>query len=433
MADLLSRIKSLDRNIKVGIIGSGSIGKGLLYQAHITPGLESIAICDIKLERAIACAKLIEKDYEIVNTLDTMYEAIHRGRLAVCEDGDLIARCEQVDVLIEASNSISAGGQFAITALEHRKHLVMMNAEADLIFGPYLLHLAKENEVVYTSCDGDQPAVITRLINEVQLFGFELVMTGNIKGYLDRYANPSTIIPEADARNLDYKMCSSYTDGTKLCIEMALVANAFGLRTIIPGMYGPQVNHVHDIFDNFDFNRLWKDKQPFVDYILGAQPTGGVFVIGYTEKKYQQETLAWFPPRMGPGPFYVFYRPYHLGHIEAMACVAEAFLDGHSLLQPKFGFQTNVYSYAKRNLKKGEVLDGIGGYTCYGFIENQADNNDNPGIPICLSEGAIVNRDFAKDEKILMSDVLYDSDDFKFNLYSKALNLSNNMLCEENL
>jgi len=428
MADLLSRLRALEDNIRVGIIGIGSIGKGLVFQCQMTPGMECVAIADIKMDRAIACAEWLERDYRIVHTLEAMHETIHRGKIAVCEEGDLVARCDLADVLIESTNAIAAGGQFAITALEHRKHLVMMNYEAGLIFGPYLSHLAQEQGMVYTSCDGDQPTVLRHLINELEFMGFELVMAGNIKGYLDRYANPTTIIPEADKRNLDYRMCASYTDGTKLCIEMAVLANGLGLRTAVPGMYGPRANHVHDVFDLFDLDALWEGKRPFVDYILGAKPAGGVFAIGYTDNEYQQSTLAWFPPQMGPGPFYLFYRPYHLGHFEAMACVAEAVLDGCSVLKPDFGFQTNVYAYAKRDLDKGERLDGIGGYTCYGLIENCSENDDHPGIPICLAQSVILKRNVAKDEKIFTEDVIYDPADFQFKLYFKAVEQSKTRL-----
>ena len=424
MTNMLDRLKALDKDIRVGIIGIGSIGTGLVLQAHMTPGMESVAIADIRIDRAIAWAEKLQRDYEIVETPQAMHEAIHRGKLAVCQDGDLIARCDLVDVLIESTNSIPAGGKFALTALEQRKHLVMMNYEADLMFGPYLLHLAQKRGVVYTSCDG-QPAVIKRLVDDLQFWGFELVMAGNIKGYLDRYVNPTTIIPEADKRNLDYKMCSSYTDGTKLGVEMAVLANALGLRTAVPGMYGPRANHVHDIFDLFDLEALWDGKQALVDYVLGAKPTGGVFAIGYTDNEHQQSTLAWFPPKMGPGPFYMFYRPYHLGHIEAMTCVAEAVLDGSPILQPTFGFQTNVYAYAKRDLRAGEPLDGIGGYACYGLIENCSENVERPGMPICLAEDVTLKRDVAKDEKIFMDEVSYDPDAFQFKLFSKALERSN--------
>jgi predicted homoserine dehydrogenase-like protein len=272
--------------------------------------------------------------------------------------------------------------------------------------------------VVYTSIDGDQHTVIKRLTNDLELWGFDLVMAGNIKGFLDRYSNPTKIIPEADKRNLDYQMATAYTDGTKLCIEMALVANNLGLATMVPGMQGPRVGQVHDVFDCFDLPAIRDGGQPMVDYILGAEPGGGVFAIGYCDDAYQQDMLAYY--KMGPGPFYVFYRPYHLCHVEAVECITEAVLEGKSLLQPSAGFQTNVYTYAKRDLEQGESLDGVGGYTCYGLIENCVDNIESPGLPICLADGIALKRAIRRDEKILLADVNYDSSAMEFELFARA-------------
>jgi len=417
---MLQRLAARQNDIKVAIIGIGSIGNGLVYQCHNTPGFKPVAIADIKIERAITCATWLGLDYEVVDSLTAVNEAIHHGKLAVSDNGALIAQCEQAHVLIEASSAVAAGGQHAITALTHNKHVVMMNYEADLMFGPALLALAQQNGLVYTSADGDQPTVIKRIVDEIEFWGFDLVMAGNIKGYLDRYVNPTIIIPEADKRNLDYKMCSSYTDGSKLGVEMAVLANALGLRTAVPGMFGPRAAHIQDVFDLYDFEALWKARQGVVDYVLGAQPTGGVFVIGYTESKFQQFTLDWFPPKMGPGPFYLFYRPYHLGHIEALMGVAEAVLDGRARLQPNYGFCTNVFAYAKKDLQAGDVLDGMGGYACYGLIENY-DNGRAPGLPILLADDVVLQRPIAKDQPILMTDVAYDAEAFQFQLYAQAL------------
>ena len=209
-------------------------------------------------------------------------------------------------------------------------------------------------------------------------------MAGNIKGYMDRYVTPTSIVPEADKRGLDYKMCSSYTDGTKLNIEMALVANAVGASASVPGMHGPRAAHVREIFDHLSFSRIWDGRRPLVDYVLNAEPTGGVFVVGYSDNAYQQSMLAWFP-RNRVAPFYLFYRPYHLCHVEAMRSVAEHF-GCAALLQPAM-FSTNVFAYAKRDLREGERLDGIGGYACYGLIENY--HEGHAGLPICLAEGAV--------------------------------------------
>ncbi|MBN2539664.1 MAG: homoserine dehydrogenase, partial [Deltaproteobacteria bacterium] len=269
---------------------------------------------------------------------------------------------------------------------------------------------------------GDQYGVIKHLVDDLQSWGFELVMAGNIKGFLDRYANPTSIIPEADKRNLNYKMCTSYTDGTKLNIEMAILANVYGLAVPVPGMYGPPATHVNEVFQKFDFDHLWHDRKPFVDYILGAEPGGGVFAVGYCDHPYQQEMLAYY--KMGTGPYYLFYRPYHLCHIEAISTIWEVVTRNTPFLQPDHGFQTNVYTYAKRNLKRGTALDGIGGYDCYGLIEDCTSQTMRPGLPICLAENVVLNRDFQRDEKICINDVTIAPDRFDFSLYEKALRVS---------
>ena len=421
MDNYLARLSALDPKISIGIVGIGSIGRGMTLQAQITPGIDCVAIADIIVERAIEMADYLHRDYEVVGSLDAMHEAIRRGRLAVCEDGELISRYEGIDVFVEATNSVLAGGEYALTAIAHGQHVVMMNYEADLMFGPYLMEKAEEEGLVYTVCDGDQPTVLRHIIDELEFMGFQLVMAGNIKGYLDRYVDPTSIIPEADKRDLDYRMCTSYTDGTKLCVEMAVLANGLGLRAATPGMYGPRIDDIYQVFDAFDFDSLWNGGGAVVDYVLGARPKGGVFAIGYTDDAYQRHTLDWFPPEMGPGPFYLFYRPYHLGHFESMRSIAAAALDGRAVLKPDFGFRTNVYAYAKRDLQAGESLDGMGGYLCYGKIENLSDNEIHPGIPICMAEDVVLKVDVPKDERILLEQLDYDPDRREFELHRRAM------------
>ncbi|HET6846776.1 MAG TPA: hypothetical protein VFH29_08065 [Anaerolineales bacterium] len=423
MGNLLSRLKTLPRKIRVGVIGIGSIGKGLAYQAGATPGMDCVAIADIHLERAIDWASRLGLDYLVVDTPAAMHAAILQGKLAVCADGLLIADCELVDVQVDASSSVAGGLSFAMEAIARHKHVVMMNSEADLTFGPLLLAQAQKEGVVYTSADGDQHTVLQRLIQDVELWGFRTVLAGNMKGYLDRYSDPTSIVPEADKRFMDYKMCTSYTDGTKLCIEMALVANGIGARTAVPGMLGPAVRDIYDVLQHLDVAALWDGRTPLVDYVLGAYPPGGVFVIGFNDHPHQMQTLGWYPCRLGPGPFYVFHRPYHLGHIEGMACIAEAFLDGAAVLQPTHGMLTNVYAYAKRDLQAGDVLDGVGGYSAYGLIENVAADTDAPGLPICLSEGATVRHAIRKDARIQLEDVVLPPRDSLWQAYEQALRM----------
>jgi len=408
--------------LRIGIIGCGSMGKGLLYQSSITPRIECMAIADINIDQSIAFLRRLNVPFEVVDNLDGMHRAMQNNRIAVTEKSDLIPQIDVVDAVIEATNTVLDGGRYAVATIEQGRHLILMNSEIDLIFGPYLAWLAEKNNVVCTSCDGDQYGVIKHLIDDLQDWGFELVMAGNIKGFLDRYANPTSIIPEADKRNLDYRMCTSYTDGTKLNIEMAIIANAYGLVTPVTGMYGPPANHVKEVFEKLDFDSLWQNETPFVDYVLGAEPGGGVFAVGYCDHPYQREMLQYY--KMGEGPYYLFYRPYHLCHIEAIKSVVDAVTRRRPFLQPDKGFQTNVYAYAKRDLKRGDTLDGIGGYNCYGLIENCIDQTNRPGLPICLADNVVLNRDIRKDEKIYRDDVTVAPDRTDFVLHEKAVNVS---------
>lgn len=413
-------VKPVEENIKIGIIGIGAMGKGLLYQSMITPGMDTVAVCDIDLQRCTDALQLFGYDYRLVGTGDEMAAVIDAGQVAVCADGELLAACSRLDAVIEASGAIIPAARYAITALEHKKHLILMNSEIDLIFGPYLKHLAQLNQVVCTSIDGDQYGVMKHIIDDIRLWGFELVMAGNIKGFLDLYAHPDMIREEADKRNLDYRACTSYTDGTKLNIEMALIANAVGMKTIKTGMFGPKAKHINEVLELFDFDQLWQPgAEPFVDYVLGAEPGGGVFAVGYCDNDYQRDMLKYY--KMGEGPYYLFYRHFHICHIEAMATIFDAVRHGRALMQPDHGFKTNVYSYAKRDLAPGDVLDGIGGFNCYGMIENLADNEVSAGIPICLAENVSLRHAVKKDQKIMLEDVIFDEDRLDFRLYELSL------------
>ncbi len=415
---LRERLATLNRPIQVGIVGVGAMGKGLFYQCQVTPGMSCVAVADLNLEAAESAVAQMGGVHQRVSSVTEAEDAIRRGRVAVCADGDIVAALDSIDALIESTSAIEAASRFAVTALENRKHLVLMNAEIDLIFGPALMRRARRNGVVYTSCDGDQHGVIKRIWDEMQLWDITPFLAGNIKGFLDRYANPTTIIPEADKRNLDYRMCASYTDGTKLNVEMALCANALGLSTDVPGMHGPRAAHAREALDLFDLRRMWESGTGVVDYVLGAEPGGGVFVVGHCDHPYQRDMLKYY--KLGDGPFYVMYRPYHLCHVEAMRGVAEAVLDGVSLLEPTAGFRTNVFSYAKTDLRAGDELDGIGGYRCYGLIENCDPKSKPAGLPICLAEHVTLKRDIAKDSPITLADVKLDPNRGDYMLYEEC-------------
>ena len=405
----LQKLNNLSKHISIGITGMGAMGKGLLYQTTITPGMRCVAISDRETTKAVECAEYFNLQYNIVSTSAELEACLSKNILAICDTSELLTNHCQMDAFIESTSAISDGARYVSAVLSRGIHAVLMNAEIDLVFGEYFKKLAEKNKVVCTSCDGDQHGVLKRLASDIKLWGFDLVMSGNIKGYLDRNANPTSIIPEADKRKLDYRMATAYTDGTKLNIEMALIANNLDLTFITPGMLGHRVNRVAEVFDAFNFTEIYeKHPEGVVDFIIGAEPHGGVFTVGYCDNTYQQELLSYY--KLGKGPFYLFYRPYHLCHVEAMECVAAAVLDNYCLLdQPTM--RINVGTYAKKDLSAGEILDGLGGYASYGKLQ---DTNSSV-LPICLSKGARLVKNISKNAEITLDDVsLVNASDFNY-------------------
>lgn len=414
------RLQRLDRDLNVSVIGTGSIGHCLVHQVQLTPRMAPVAVADVRLDKAVACAEQLGLDYAVVATARELTAALDRGVCAVTGEGGLLAACDRIDVCFEATNALVPAYHHARSALRHGQHVVMMNFEADLMFGTLLVDEARRQGRVYTASDGDQPTAIKRVVDDLELWGFELVCAGNMKGYHDLYVNPTTIAPEADKRGLDHKMCSSYTDGTKMCVEMAVVANALGMVAPRPGMHGARIEHVLDIFDHVEVEATWREHGAFVDYVVGAQPKGGVFAIGYTESELQRHTLGWYPPDLGEGPFYLFYRPFHLGAIEAMNCVVEAVCDGDARLQPK-EHKTNVFAYGKKDLAAGDLVDGMGGYAAYGLIDNLDERGRHPGLPILLADDLPLLKPVEKDRPILLADVDVTRASEAFALYREAV------------
>lgn len=424
MDRIRERLDALEAPIACVVVGIGSIGKGLAHQIEITPGFQLLALADIKIDKAINVAKWLGRSYRVVETKADLEATVRAGDLAIAEDGAMVAGCDQADVLLECSSGVMGPPKHALAAFAAGSHVVTMNFESELIYGPYLLKCARDAGLVYSTADGDQPTVIKKLVDDMIFWGLEPVMLGNMKGFHDQYTNPTKIAPEADKRDLDHKMCSSYTDGSKLCVEMATVANAFDGRVLQPGMMGPRIPSVYDIFDHFDFASFWKPGDaPIVDYVLGAKPTGGVFAIGHTDNAYHQFSFSWYPSYHGPGPFYLFYRHFHLPHFEALRAVAEAVIDGTTRLASWAGMKTNVITYAKKDLAAGEILDGLGGYASYGFIENldEADSLGGVGLPQLISEGVRLKRAIAKDQRIRLEDCEIPQNDERFELYQKAI------------
>ncbi|MCZ6671483.1 MAG: SAF domain-containing protein [Verrucomicrobia bacterium] len=389
--------------IRVALVGAGFMGRGIALQiVTAVPGMRLVAIANRDRERgrgAYLGAGI--ESVRVVESIDEMEDAVSRNEYVVTDDAMLVCQAGNVDAVIEATGDVEFSAQVALKAIEHHKHVILMNAELDATIGPILKVYADKADVVITNADGDQPGVIMNLYRFVKGIGCKPVLAGNMKGLHDPYRNPTT--QEAFARKYHQKphMVTSFADGTKVSFEMAVVANGTGLRVGKRGMYGPTCTNVHDAVNLFPMDQLLDGG--LVDYVVGAEPSPGVFVLGYNDHPTQQAYLRYY--KMGDGPLYTFYTPYHLCHFEVPLTVARAVLFGDATLAPLAGPVVDVVATAKRDLKADEIIDGIGCYMTYGQCENSELVLARDLLPMGLAEGCRLKRDVPKDQVLTNADV----------------------------
>jgi len=389
--------------VRVGLVGAGYMGRGIALQIVTAfPGLRLAAISNRTLsdaERAYKEAGIT--DFAHATNVAQMETAIAAGRATVTGDALLLSEAEGLDVIVEATGEIEFGARVVMKALECRKHVVLMNAELDATLGPILKTYADRHGVILTNTDGDEPGVAMNLFRFVKTIGFRPVLAGNLKGFYDPHRTPETQRKFAEEHHQKPRLITSFVDGTKLSMELTVLANATGFGVGKRGMYGPRCGHVKDALKLFPEKELLGGG--LVDYLLGAEPGTGAFVVAYNEHPVRQQYMKYF--KMGDGPFYVFYTPFHLPHLELPITVARAALFGDATVAPADGPVCDVVTVAKRGLKSGELLDGIGGFASYGLIENSDKFRAENLLPMGLSEGCRLLRDIPMDSAITRADV----------------------------
>lgn len=398
--------------IRVAMIGAGFMGRGIALQIlNSVPGMELVAIANRHLDGAKrAYREAGAEDVQVVETVAQLEEAIARRRFAVTEDAMALCRAEGIDAIVEVTGAVEFGAHVALRAIENRKHLVMMNAELDGTIGPMLKVYADKAGVVVTNADGDQPGVIMNLFRFVRGVGVKPVLCGNIKGLHDPYRNPTTQEGFAKKWGQNPQMVTSFADGSKISFEQAIVANATGMRVAKRGMYGPTMppnTHIQEAVGSYPLNELL-DGPGIVDYVVGAVPSPGVFVLGTHDHPVQKHYLNLY--KLGTGPLYCYYTPYHLCHFEVHNTVARAVLFGDATIAPRGAPMVDVVATAKIDLKRGEVLDGIGCYMTYGQCENHDVVRAQNLLPMGIAEGCRLTRAIAKDEVLSYADVQLPED-----------------------
>jgi predicted homoserine dehydrogenase-like protein len=399
----LERREAEGKPVRVGMVGAGYMARGMALQiTKYMRGMELVAVANRTLSKAEqVCAEAGIGPIDQVDSVSKMEGAITGKRCAVTDNPLLICQAGNVDAIIEATGDVEYSAHVATEAIKNGKHIILMNAELDATVGPILKRYADAAGVVCTNVDGDQPGVVMNLLRWVKSIGYNPVLAGNIKGLQDHYRTPETQRGFAAQHHLTPQMATSFADGTKISMEMAVVANATGFRTGTRGMYGPRCSHVTEAANLFPLDQMLNGGM--VDYVLGAEPGPGVFVLGYNDDPRRRPYMNYF--KMGDGPLYVFYTPYHLPHLEAPLTVARAVLFNDAAATPLAGPVCDVIAIAKKDLKVGERLDGIGGFTCYGVLENSDICQRDGLLPMGLSEGCLLKRDVSKDEAIVCDDV----------------------------
>jgi predicted homoserine dehydrogenase-like protein len=389
--------------VRVAIVGAGYMGRGVALQiVSAFRGLKLVAISNRTIATAAAAYRQAGiPEVSTVQTVSQLEAAMAAGKYCITDDALMLCQAEGIDAIIEATGEIEFGAQVTLTAIENGKHVILMNAELDATVGPLLKFFADRAGVVITNADGDQPGVVMNLLRFVRTIGYHPVLAGNIKGLQDHYRTPATQKAFADRNKQKPKMVTSFADGTKISMEMAVVANATGFRTGTRGMFGPSCKHVTEAIELFPKELMLNGG--LVDYVLGAEPGPGVFVIGYNDDPIKQQYANYF--KMGDGPFYVFYVPYHLPHLEVPITVARAVLFRDAAVAPLGAPVCDVVGAAKRGLKEGQILDGIGGFDCYGVLENSNIVRNDNLLPMGLAEGCRLTRDISQDEIITYSDI----------------------------
>ena len=386
--ELLARRAREGRPVGVAVAGAGFMARGLLrHIATSVPGLQVRAVFARREEQATA-------------TLD--FAGLQGAR--VTDDVDELTGTDGVEVVVDCTGAVEFGSVLALSAIGAGRHLVLLNAEVDATVGGELARRAAEAGVIYTGADGDQPGVQMNLVRFVRGLGLTPLVAGNIKGLQDRFRNPTTQAGFAARWGQDAHMVTSFADGTKVNIEQALVANATGMSVHRRGLLGmDHTGHVDELTTRYDVDEL-RDLGGAVDYVVGARPGPGVYVLAECPDVPQRHYLELY--KLGTGPLYSFYTPYHLCHFEVPTTIARAALLGEATIRPLPRRTVDVVTVAKVGLTAGTELDRLGGYHYYGEAERADVVLAARLLPVGLAEGCRLVRDVPVDGVIGYDDVV---------------------------
>jgi predicted homoserine dehydrogenase-like protein len=411
------------RPIQVAVIGAGEMAKGIINQLHrYTPGMRVALIYNRTLQSALdACRVAGIEDYRIVDTVAQVHAAIRERVPAITQRLELAFETGPLDVLIEATGTLEFGARTVLKAFEFGKHILSFNTELDATIGSLVAHRARQAGVKYSVAEGDQPGCTLNLYREVKMRGFNPLVAINIKGMLDQYRTPETQAGFAKSWGMNPYMATNFADGTKVNLEQAAIANCIGFRVNKRGMnhFDAPGQHVDALTQLYDLEDL-QANGGIVDYIVGALPSPGVCIYATCSDPFTAKYLKY--GKLGEGPFYSFYIPYHLLFFEIGSSVARLVDFDDTIIAAVGGPRVEVAAIAKTALSAGDKLDGLGGFKAYGECENTPTLLAQDLLPIGLADGATVLRDIGKDQPIRFADVRFD-DTYLVDLYREQRRL----------
>lgn len=423
LSTLLQQRVAGGRPVRVGLIGAGKFGSMVLAQAQRIPGFHVVGVADLDVGKARASLARVGWPAERYGAA-SLGEAVRAGTTCVLEDAGALARCGEIECIIEATGHPIAGVRHALAAIEGGKHVVMVNVEADVLCGPLLAARARAKGLVYSMAYGDQPAIICELVDWVRSCGFELVSAGKGMNFEPRYrySTPDTVWgffgwTEEEVAKGDFnpKMYNSFTDGTKAAIEMAAVANGTGLDCPDDGLAFPPTG-LHDLAGVFkpasEGGRL--PRAGLVDIAASHEPDGrevfnhiqyGVFVTFRANNDYTRACFKQYGLLVDKSGWYgSMWRPFHMIGLETSVSVLSAVLRGEPTGTPK-EFRGDAVATAKRDLRPGEMLDGEGGYTVWANAIPATRSLAAGALPIGLAHNVRLKRPVAKDAVVRLEDV----------------------------
>jgi len=413
----LQAMEAAGKAIRVGLVGCGQMGSGMVHVTHQMPGMETVAISDINPNLPLAVLKELgipDSEICVVNKLGDAEDALRDGKHLVTEDALLLTQLEGLDAVVEATGLTEIGSKVAWSCILNGKHVIMLNVETDVTVGVLLHRLAEKSGCVYTAASGDEPGVCKMLYNFAGMLGFEVVCLGKGKNNpIDFEATPDSCREEAERKSMNPKMLAAFKDGSKTMVELAAMSNATGLVPDVPGMHGLKVDvpDLHKVLIPKEDGGILS-RRGCVDYSTG-KVAPGVFVVVTSPDRRIRLDMKFLS--MGEGPYYTFYRPFHLCNVETPVSIAEAVLYGESTVVSK-RMVSEVATIAKRSLKAGEVLGEIGSPDIFGRTYTYQEAHAQKAIPLGIATGGKVIKDIAKGEMLTEDNLAPNPDLFVYKL-----------------